>query len=149
MECLWWCPRLAGLENAGPFVGGGVSLLSSSSSVVEWEGGLAPNLKPCPRGVSGGLSPPRLDPRTCTLEPAEGIAETGASVSDWSPSSDITVDGSEPGLGKNTERLRECIRECRRLCWAALEPSPFGMPLRAWGEVGTEIAPMGPLSGLE
>jgi len=25
----------------------------------------------------------------------------------------------EPGRGKKTDRLRECIRECRRLCWAA------------------------------
>ena len=93
-----------------------------------------------------------MSARKLTLDPAEGMVDTGASVSEsWSPSSDITVDGIEPGRGKNTERLRECIRECRLLCWAAVvaDAGPLGMAFGGSGEDGTERAPIGPFSGFE
>jgi len=70
-ECLWWCPRRFGLENA----------LVSCASWCWWnwvsdDGGLPPNLNPCPSGVRGGSVL-----RTSTLDPAAGMVDTGASTS--------------------------------------------------------------------
>jgi hypothetical protein len=78
---------------------------------LSW-GGRAPNVKPAPSGVRG------MSERRLTLGPADGKDAMGASgrsgiSNSCDPSSAMAVDGSEPGLGKNTDRLRECSRACR------------------------------------
>lgn len=55
----------------------------------------------------------------------------GANMMSWPPSSAIAVEGSVPGRGKNTDKLRECTRECRLVCACedsegdGLMPLPF------------------------
>ena len=73
----------------------------------------------------GGREPnvnPLRNPRCPGPGDAEGIgtpSEVGGDVegndTSCAPSSAIAVCGSEPGRGKNTDRLRECRRECRRV----------------------------------
>lgn len=113
IECLWWCPRRAD-------VGVCARAPVSSSGESAPGGGRPPNVKPAPRGVIG-WAPGRL-----MLDPAEGIVLTGASMSpspgitsSCAPSSAMAAGGRVPGRGKNTERLREWSRACRRDGFAA------------------------------
>lgn len=96
------------------------------------EEGLPPNVKPsrklrCPGpGEAEGIGTPSGSGEPKSMSCA--------------PSSAIAVEGNVPGRGKNTERLRECTRECRRPCACAeidgeeLMPLPFSF-VRSSGAV--------------
>lgn len=117
-------------------------------------GALPPKLKPSPslRGPGGDCS--------CTAPLfAEGITLSEYSTScppSASASSAIDCCGSEPGRGKNTDRLREWMRACRRVavgeggppfCWGVGGEPAFGK--RKEGDSGRvfERAGNAPASG--
>lgn len=96
-ECLWWWPRRDAPADDG--IAGDIGDAD--------EGGRAPNVKPsrnvrCPGpGDALGIGTPSSD---------GGPLKS----SSCAPSSAMVVAGSEPGRGKYTDRLRECMRECLR-----------------------------------
>lgn len=133
-ECLWWCPRLDADEERGAVI---------SSGEGRCDGGRAPKVNPCPSGVMG---PRVLEPGMLTLDPAEGINGTSSSMlisTSCDPSSEIVLVPREPGRGKKTDKLRECIRECRRTCFCGASgcckvsgAECDGLMVGIFGEVG-------------
>ena len=105
-ECLWWCPR----RDAR-----GSGECSSIRAFPLWAGGgRPPKVKPSP-SLFCGLE--RVGDALGIGTPAASEASSHESIlSSCAPSSAITLWGSEPGRGKNMERLREWTRECRRGC---------------------------------
>ena len=108
-ECLWWCPRLEAEEE--PECGA----VSKSGVRPCDDGGRAPNVKPCPKGVNDwrGLR----GPGKLILDPADGIkgASTSTGISSsWASSSLIVPCGLDPGRGKKKDKLRECSLVCLR-----------------------------------
>ncbi|OBZ76707.1 hypothetical protein A0H81_03324 [Grifola frondosa] len=100
-ECLWWCPR----RDVAPddIAGMGCSIDEAELGEVEFveaEGRGAPNVKPsrkerCPGpGDALGMGMP---------------AEWSFRSSSCVPSSEIVVDGREPGRGKRRKGCKECV----------------------------------------
>ena len=119
MECLWWCPRLA----VEPDDEDELDLVINSGAPVGSDclGGLPPNVKPTPMGVGG---PAPLNERVRDAGKlmlgllADGMTETGAGASSSTRSSRASDMEEAPGLGKKTDRFRECRRAClRELGW--------------------------------
>ena len=105
-ECLWWCPRRDARGSGG---------CSSIRALPLWVGGgRPPKVKPSP-SLFCGLE--RVGDALGIDTPAAAGASSRESISrSCMPSSAIALCGSEPGRGKNMERLREWRRECRREC---------------------------------
>lgn len=105
-ECLWWCPRRDARGRCG---------CSSIKAFPLWAGGgRAPKVKPSPSLFCGRE---RVgDALGIGTSAAAEESVCGSISSSCVPSSAIVLWGSEPGRGKNMERLREWRRECRREC---------------------------------